>query len=136
MVEVCSRIVAAMAVAADRRALWALHAHYSREMKSLGMRGQSVESMSHLPSEADIRDFWNTHPCGAEMIPADFRADAEEFFRSYDAHRYRVEPHILECLDKIDWRGKEVLEIGLGQGADSEQLVRRGARWNGLDLTP
>ena len=87
-------------------------------------------------SELDIRDFWNTHPCGAEMIPTDFRADAEEFFRRYDAHRYRVEPHILECLDKIDWRGKEVLEIGLGQGADSEQLIRRGAHWNGLDLTP
>jgi SAM-dependent methyltransferase len=28
-----------------------------------------------------------------------------------------------------------VLEIGLGQGADSEQLIRRGALWSGLDLT-
>jgi len=29
----------------------------------------------------------------------------------------------------------DVLEIGLGQGAESEQLIRRGARWSGLDLT-
>jgi len=42
----------------------------------------------------------------------------------------------LRCLDKIDFRGKQVLEIGLGQGADSEQIVKRGAIWSGLDLTP
>ena len=29
----------------------------------------------------------------------------------------------------------KLLEIGLGQGADSEQIIRRGARWSGLDLT-
>jgi SAM-dependent methyltransferase len=27
------------------------------------------------------------------------------------------------------------LEIGLGQGADSEQIIRRGGYWSGLDLT-
>ena len=43
--------------------------------------------------------------------------------------------HIPECLDRIDWQDKKVLEIGLGQGAESEQLIRRGARWSGLDLT-
>lgn len=32
--------------------------------------------------------------------------------------------------------GKKLLEIGLGQGADSEQLIQRGAIWSGLDLTP
>jgi SAM-dependent methyltransferase len=88
-----------------------------------------------VASEVDVRDFWNSHPCGAEMIPVEFHADAEAFFRKYDEHRYRVEPHILDCLDAIDWRGKRVLEIGLGQGADSEQLIRRGAIWHGLDLT-
>jgi SAM-dependent methyltransferase len=28
-----------------------------------------------------------------------------------------------------------VLEIGLGLGADSEQIIRRGGRWTGIDLT-
>ena len=32
-------------------------------------------------------------------------------------------------------RRLKVLEIGLGQGAESEQLIRRGAHWTGLDLT-
>ena len=30
--------------------------------------------------------------------------------------RYRQESHILECLDRTDWQGKEDLEIGLGEG--------------------
>jgi SAM-dependent methyltransferase len=38
-------------------------------------------------------------------------------------------------LDALDFRDREVLEIGLGQGADAEQIIRRGARWTGLDLT-
>ena len=86
--------------------------------------------------EADIQNFWNEHPCGQEVIPVEFRADAERFFRDYDQYRYGIEGHILGCLDAIDWRGKDVLEVGLGQGADSEQLIRRGARWSGLDITP
>ena len=29
-----------------------------------------------------------------------------------------------------------MLEIGLGLGADSEQIIRRGGIWSGIDLTP
>ncbi|MGH3990856.1 MAG: class I SAM-dependent methyltransferase, partial [Pseudonocardiaceae bacterium] len=43
--------------------------------------------------------------------------------------------HIPACLDRIEWRDRKVLEIGLGQGAESEQIIRRGGRWSGLDLT-
>lgn len=28
-----------------------------------------------------------------------------------------------------------MLEIGLGEGAESERLIRQGARWSGVDLT-
>jgi ubiquinone/menaquinone biosynthesis C-methylase UbiE len=64
-----------------------------------------------------------------------FRGDYEAFFRQYDAFRYSREGHILGCLDGIDFRGAKLLEIGFGQGADAEQIIRRGARWSGLDLT-
>src|ERR1700733_12635156 len=86
--------------------------------------------------EASIRDFWNAHPCGEFVVRTRFAEEAEKFFREYDAYRYRVEGHILGCLDGVDWRDQQVLEIGLGQGADSEQLIRRGARWSGLDSSP
>jgi len=86
-------------------------------------------------TEAIIRDFWNTHPCGDHQVEG-LRGDYEAFFCRYDEMRYRREEHILGCLDAIDWKGKRVLEIGLGQGSESEQIIRRGAMWSGVDLTP
>jgi SAM-dependent methyltransferase len=87
------------------------------------------------PSEQDIRDFWDAHPCGDHQVES-LKADYEAFFQRYDEFRYSREGHILRRLDAIDFKGKRVLEIGLGQGADSEQIIRRGAIWSGLDLTP
>lgn len=87
---------------------------------------------------AEIQTFWNQHPCGDSLIggfAGSYRSDYESFFKQYDNFRYRTERHILRCLDNIDFRNKRVLEIGLGQGADSEQMIRRGAVWSGLDLT-
>jgi ubiquinone/menaquinone biosynthesis C-methylase UbiE len=86
-------------------------------------------------TEQAIREFWDTHPCGESQVES-LNADHEAFFQRYDVFRYRREAHILRRLDAIDFEGKRVLEIGLGQGADSEQIIRRGAIWSGLDLSP
>lgn len=89
-------------------------------------------------NETEVQTFWNAHPCGDHLVGGlhgEFADDYERFFAAYDAWRYRQEKHIPECLNRTDWHGKKVLEIGLGQGADAEQLIRRGARWSGLDLT-
>jgi ubiquinone/menaquinone biosynthesis C-methylase UbiE len=85
-------------------------------------------------TEDEVREFWNEHPCGDHQV-AGLAGDYEDFFRRYDAFRYAREGHILQCLDAIDFKGKSVLEIGLGQGADSEQIIRRGGLWSGVDLT-
>ncbi len=88
--------------------------------------------------ESEIKDFWQTHPCGAELVGDlndETRVEYEEFFRRYDDFRYSLEPHILKNLDRIDFSGKRVLEIGLGQGADAEQIARRGGIYSGADLT-
>jgi len=90
---------------------------------------------SETPSEQAIRDFWDAHPCGDHLVGS-LKADYEAFFERYDKFRYSLEGHILRRFDAIDFKGKRVLEIGLGQGADSEQIIRRGAIWSGLDLTP
>jgi SAM-dependent methyltransferase len=88
-------------------------------------------------NEAEIQDFWNRHPCGDMQVGGfeQYRGDYESFYSNYDRFRYRKEGHILKRLDGIDFKGKRVLEIGLGQGADSEQIIRRGAIWSGLDIT-
>jgi len=87
--------------------------------------------------ETEIQDFWQKHPCGEDFAGGaeKYESDYEQFFESYDKFRYTKEPHILECLKNIDFDGKKTLEIGLGQGADAEQIIRLGADWFGLDLT-
>lgn len=88
--------------------------------------------------ETAVQTFWNTHPCGDHIVGGlhgEHGDDYEAFFAAYDAWRYRQESHIPACLDEVPWRNRKVLEIGLGEGAESEQLIRRGARWSGLDLT-
>jgi ubiquinone/menaquinone biosynthesis C-methylase UbiE len=85
-------------------------------------------------TEQTIREFWNAHPCGEGLVGG-FAEDYEAFFRRYDAFRYGIEGHILSRLDAIDFQGKRVLEVGLGQGADAEQIIRRGAIWSGLDFS-
>jgi SAM-dependent methyltransferase len=88
--------------------------------------------------EATVQAFWQLHPCGDQQVGGlsqVFAGDYQRFFHEYDAFRYHREPHILRALDRFKWEGKRVLEIGIGQGADAEQLIHRGARWSGLDLT-
>jgi SAM-dependent methyltransferase len=99
----------------------------------------SSERHSTTPvAEQEISAFWEANPCGDSQVGGleeRFRGEFERFFNEYDAFRYRREKHILGCLDRANFAGKKVLEIGLGQGADSEQVIRRGGHWSGLDLT-
>lgn len=83
-------------------------------------------------SNSDIKQFWNENPVGSNFIA--YQQD-KSFYERYDAFRYRTEGHILQELDAIDFRNKKVLEIGLGQGADSMQIINRGAIYYGIDLT-
>src|SRR5215208_4823125 len=87
-----------------------------------------------MPSKVstDIKDFWNENPVGSNFIQYE---QGRSFYEKYDAFRYKTEGHILEELDKIDFKNKTVLEIGLGQGADSMQIIDRGAKYYGIDLT-
>jgi SAM-dependent methyltransferase len=109
--------------------------HGQRDLPAGSDPVHSQDASLDFPTEQSIRDFWNTHPCGNNQVES-LKADYEAFFERYDAFRYSSEGHILRRLDAIDFKGKSVLEIGLGEGADSEQIIRRGARWTGLDLTP
>lgn len=87
--------------------------------------------------ETEIQGFWQNHPCGESFVGGleQYGADYEKFFAAYDRFRYEKEAHIPDCIAQIGVANKRILEIGLGQGADSEQIIRRGGLWFGLDLT-
>lgn len=88
-----------------------------------------------MVDEREVEAFWAAHPCGEQLVSGAAADSYERFFSRYDELRYRLESHIPACLDAVGFGGKQVLEIGLGQGADSEQIIRRGGRWTGVDLT-
>ncbi len=83
-------------------------------------------------SSTEIKEFWNENPVGSNFVK--YRQN-KSFYEEYDAFRYKTESHILKELDSIDFKNKKVLEIGLGQGADSMQIINRGAIYHGIDLT-
>jgi len=87
-----------------------------------------------MMDENTVQSFWNAHPCGEGLVGG-LSDDYEEFFKRYDAFRYGESKHLLGCLDGIDFKEKRVLEIGLGLGADAEQIIRRGGLYSGVDLT-
>ncbi|HEX8709680.1 MAG TPA: class I SAM-dependent methyltransferase [Pyrinomonadaceae bacterium] len=84
-------------------------------------------------SSEQIAAFWERHPCGSDFVHA---AEWRDFFTRYDLHKEKHEPHTAEELAKIDFKGKRVLEIGLGQGSEAQKIIAAGAVYNGIDLTP
>jgi SAM-dependent methyltransferase len=88
--------------------------------------------------EAHIAAFWEQHPCGEHQVDGLVDPHAGNYARfhaAYDQLRRDNENHIADCIRALDVAGKRVLEIGPGQGAEAEQLIRQGALWSGVDLT-
>lgn len=91
-----------------------------------------------MTDEALIEAFWDSHPCGEGMVGGLSARQVEEyraFFNRYDALKYSLERHIPACIESLSLAGRRVLEVGLGQGAEAELIIRSGANWSGLDLT-
>ena len=88
-------------------------------------------------NKEQIKDFWQNNPCGQTLVSGSQTkiSDFQGFFLSYDKFRYATEGHILANLDAIDFKNKNVLEIGIGQAADSAQIIERGGNYHGIDIT-
>ncbi len=80
-----------------------------------------------------VQKYWDSIPCGSQE-PAE-SIDDPQFFRSHSRIRYEREPEILTFADFESWKGRRVLEIGVGLGADFVQFSRAGARSAGIDLS-
>jgi SAM-dependent methyltransferase len=63
-------------------------------------------------------------------------ADAREFFETQARARYALEPFIFEFADFQSGAGRDVLEIGVGMGADHLEWAKvKPRRLAGIDLT-
>lgn len=89
--------------------------------------------MNSKPSIEDVRDFWNTEACGTHFVPQ--YTDRKDFYARFREHRYRTEWHLQQLVPFAEAKGKRVLEIGTGNGADGAMFALHGADYTGVDLT-
>jgi len=77
----------------------------------------------------DVRGFWNADPCGSRYLGDHLNFDA------HSRARYELEPFISEFAGFGLSKGKRVLEIGVGMGADYLEWLKAGAQVTGIDLS-
>jgi ubiquinone/menaquinone biosynthesis C-methylase UbiE len=80
-----------------------------------------------------VQDFWNANLCGKQFVDAKF--PSKEFFARYRDFRYKKTHHLDQYIDWQSASGKDVLEIGLGIGADGTRWATHARSYTGVDLT-
>lgn len=80
-----------------------------------------------------VEEFWNANLCGNHFIKAKF--PSPDFFEQYRIFRYKKTHHLDVYVDWKSALGKDVLEIGLGIGADGTRWAQHAKSYTGVDLT-
>ncbi len=82
----------------------------------------------------DVREFWQEASCGEVYAKG---VDVGARFEAHRRARYELEPYIADFADFGSAVGRDVLELGVGMGADHFEWARHGPRsLTGVDLTP
>jgi SAM-dependent methyltransferase len=79
-----------------------------------------------------VHDFWNEAACGENLY---LQTTDKAGYVTQSTERYRLEPFIVPFADFEATKGKKVLEIGVGLGADHQRFAEAGANLCGIDLT-
>lgn len=81
----------------------------------------------------DVKEFWDKASCG------EVYATGSDWKEKYDAQkisRYVLEPYVRDFAKFDESTGKDILEIGVGMGADHEEFaLAHPASLRGIDLT-
>src|ERR1700761_1814394 len=92
-----------------------------------------VESNLTPANQAAIRQ-WSNTPCGLLDISQGYNLP---YFESVERDRYvRYAPWMRKYIGFDSYRGKRILEVGVGQGTDLVQFAKSGADVYGVDITP
>lgn len=82
--------------------------------------------------KAEVAEFWSRASCGEDLY---LHGHTSQDYRNQMVERYRLEPYIPKFADAARWRGKKVLEIGVGLGSDHQLFAEAGAVLSGVDYT-
>lgn len=80
-----------------------------------------------------VQAFWDRSPCCSRGTSAE--AGNREFFEQVDLYKDTFEPFTDKIADYSHWKGKKILEIGVGLGKDFSRFAAKGALATGVDLS-
>lgn len=80
----------------------------------------------------NVAEFWNRASCGEDLY---LFGDDKSSYEAHACKRYELEPYIIDFADFPKSNGLNVLEIGVGLGADHVCFASAGAKLHGVDIT-
>src|SRR2546422_917581 len=91
------------------------------------------ESVTDAVAKAAVAEFWEQAACGEIYAQP---GAVKDFYESQARTRYALEPYIVDFADFKSGRGRDVLEIGVGMGADHVEWAKAAPQTlTGVDLT-
>lgn len=80
------------------------------------------------------KNLWNSFPVGSQRSNAS--PGTKKYFDDIKNYRYNYEtPFIPRLFCFKQFKGKKVLEVGVGQGIDAVNMAELGAIYTGIDIT-
>jgi SAM-dependent methyltransferase len=79
-----------------------------------------------------VHDFWNRASCGEDLY---LHGQDKSGYVTQMRKRYELEPFLEAFANPGGTRNRDVLEVGVGLGADHQLFAEAGARLTGIDLT-
>jgi SAM-dependent methyltransferase len=94
------------------------------------------QPVSAVVTTEGVRRYWDERPLCASQIP--FEVGTKDWFEYYDKLREGIEPidFSYELHEYRDFKGREVLDVGCGNGYVLSKYASEGADVTGIDLTP
>ncbi|ODU51038.1 MAG: hypothetical protein ABS92_01080 [Thiobacillus sp. SCN 63-374] len=93
-----------------------------------------IDAKNAETMQGEVAAFWNAGPCDSEnslLSPS-----TQQYYKEIEADRYDHQGHILEIMNWLEWKDRNVLEIGTGVGTDARQMIMRGANYHGINVDP
>lgn len=93
-----------------------------------------TETSTTLGAKQAAVEQWSADPCGSDRVEGE--PGSSSYAEGLIAMRAEYAPWMADSLDYSGAAGRDVLDVGCGQGIDLVNYARSGARATGVDLTP